>query len=210
MRPNSPLAAILAVAGIAWLAYKSSYLGMNAPLGLKALIVSPGAGLLIAAAFVAFSDARRRTAASLLVVGALALAVHVLEAQPTTGWTFYTPYASVSEVPGAWPQHGGVSPWLVGLAALGVALGLALALRRSVAGLLLLGLAGWLTAVRPSRLVSEWRFGGDDGMPRRDHYYYFAGPSLPEWIDWAVPLVLAALGLFFLIKERRSSTSHGL
>ncbi len=200
MRPSSA-AWIPLAAGLAWLAYKSPYLTLDTPDALKALLVSPGIALLVAAAFLAFPDPRRRLGASMAAVGAVALLWAALETRPRAVWTFYTPYSTMSQESSPFLHDS--SPALAA-AILLFPLGLALFFRRSTLGALLLGLAALGAFYPPSyvwtALGAAWGF----DEPRRYGYYY-ASPLGIERFDVAIPIALAFTGVALLARRRRSA-----
>ena len=201
---RSSAALVPLVFGLGWLTYKAQYLRMDAPPALQALIVSPALALLVASAFVAFPDARRRLAGTLVALGLIAAVWIALIARPQPGWTFYTPYSSMS-FDEAWiaPKQSPIS--LVATTLL-LPMGLALFWRRSPVGAALLGAAFWLFIGFPPELGELFR---DQGTPRRYHYYYASEEqSQIDLGQKGVALVLT-IGGTGLLARRRPDTTKG-
>ena len=205
MRPSSRLgvAVLLLLAGVAWLFYKASYLGMDAPDSLKAFIIAPSAVLFVAASWVGFPDLRGRVGFSFLALGLVALVWVALAPPFDGGWTFYTPYSSTYGDRAAWLK--GPDAVLVAGAALMPTVGLAILYRRSLLGGALVGASLW------SALCLQSDRGVDAmlGMPRR-YSYYSLGDAKGSPIDFqaVLPILLALVGVVLLLRTQKGPTGR--
>ena len=200
LRERGGVATALLVAGVGYLALKAEYLGMDAPDGLKALIVSPGLGFLFAGSLTLFKDAGRRFGGVLVSFGGVAALWVAMARRGNDGWTFYTPYPSMIDA-----LRSSSSTLLVAVATLGLGIGGALVLRRSALGGLLLGLAGLcLACFSPASQIWAHRMAGmAEGMPDWSRYYYspagFPGPM--GVLDCVLPAVLAMAGIWLVLRS---------
>ena len=165
------VSALLALSGLAYLAYKAEYLGLEAPDALKGFIVLPGAALLIAAKFVAFPDARRRLGGTLLAFGVVAVLWTMERDGLPRGWAAYGPYPAhdAERVASSFGQPA-YRPRLVAMTLL-VPIGMALIARGRAVAATLLSLAALTYLLSPSRVLLGMAIGEAEGMPRRYHYY---------------------------------------
>ena len=202
------VAVFLALSGLAYLAYKAEYLGLDAPDALKAFIVLPGVALLTIAAWSAFPDPRRRAGGTLLALGLVALLWLAREPLPRGGWTFYTPMSTIDPPRSSWLK--GPEPVLMAFAVGLPFLGLAVILRRSLIGALFFSAAFWTAlCLAPSRNVQI------EDLPRRYAYYYNSEDSHlrlsdADRSDAVLPVAFGLIGMTLTMRADKRRGGGGI